>query len=389
MLNKPIKGFKMKVAIIDIKRNTPKYDLFLTDALMQESEMDFTLFIPSPDNGYFHCRTYSLPQFFKGPANNISNIVKGLNVITNYFLLIWILLRGRYDVVHFQWLALLEKTSIESFFLKIISKKSKIVFTVHNIYPHSIDIDRGSKAAICYKNNFLKIDKYISHYIVHTEKSKEDLASEYSIDKKRISVCNHGIFTPEKITKTEERNDTRLKICMFGSQNVYKGTDLLVSAVSRLTESNRDKISVTIAGLSSDYRDSECYLVAKKIGVVWIDKLLSEEELDSLIRNSDILVFPYRTISQSGALLLALSYCKPIIASDLPQFKETLDGFPDEAFFKSEDVDSLKSLLIKYIDGRVDYTPQLNAIKILLERYSWNNSAKHTFLAYKRAVGSN
>lgn len=381
-------GLKMKVAIIDIKRNTPKYDLFLTDALMQNSEIDITLFIPSPDDGYFHCRTYSLPQFFKGPANNVSNIVKGLNVITNYFLLLWILLRGRYDVVHFQWLALLEKSSIESFFIKIISKRSKIVFTAHNLYPHSIDIARDSKGAIYYKKNFLRIDKYISQYIVHTEKSKDDLSSEYYIDKKRISVCIHGIFTPEKITKTAERDDNRLRICMFGSQNVYKGTDLLVSAISKLTESYRDRIRVTIAGLSSDYRDSEWPLIAKKLGVVWEDKLLSEEELDSLIRNSDILVFPYRIISQSGALLLALSYCKPIIASDLPQFKETLDGFPDDAFFKSEDVDSLKSLLIKYIDERVDYTPQLNAIKSLLEKYSWSGSAKQTILTYKRALGS-
>ena len=39
---------------------------------------------------------------------------------------------------------------------------------------------------------------------------------------------------------------------------------------------------------------------------------------------ADVLLYPYRDITTSGALLTGLNYCKPIVASDLPPFREYL-----------------------------------------------------------------
>ena len=49
---------------------------------------------------------------------------------------------------------------------------------------------------------------------------------------------------------------------------------------------------------------------------------VEDAELASLITASDAVILPYRHIYQSGALLLAMTYGKAIIASDLPGFRD-------------------------------------------------------------------
>lgn len=99
--------------------------------------------------------------------------------------------------------------------------------------------------------------------------------------------------------------------------------------------------------------------------------------------DSDVLVFPYRNISQSGALLLALAFGKPMIVSKLSSFIETLDGFPEEAFIDVDSVESLKNAIIVHVDKKQTvFSQEINIISELQNKYSWNNSAKKTIRLY-------
>ena len=74
----------------------------------------------------------------------------------------------------------------------------------------------------------------------------------------------------------------------------------------------------------------------------WKSYFLSNDELYEEINNSDVLVLPYREISQSGVLLLSIYFEKNIICSDLPSFVETIHGDQDNSldhdfFFKNHD----------------------------------------------------
>ena len=91
---------------------------------------------------------------------------------------------------------------------------------------------------------------------------------------------------------------------------------------------------------------------------------------------------PYRNISQSGVLLLALSYRKPILTSDLSSFKETLHGYPDDYFFKREDTQSLADMLTRFVNGDIDKKMLCGIIDTLNNKYSWKETAKATLRAY-------
>ena len=132
----------------------------------------------------------------------------------------------------------------------------------------------------------------------------------------------------------------------------------------------------------SIFFESLPFLLLGSIISAIIEHFVSDETLYDAIGRSDLILLPYRKISQSGVLLLALSFRKPILTSDLPSFKETLEGYPDEYFFKSEDPKSLSKLLENFVDGKIDVVLQMGIIEKLNIKYSWAETAKSTLNAY-------
>ena len=61
-------------------------------------------------------------------------------------------------------------------------------------------------------------------------------------------------------------------------------------------------------------------------------------------------VFPYKMMSQSGAVKVAMNYNKPVIVSNLPGFKDEVVEGVNGLFFHSEDIESLKQVMKRCID---------------------------------------
>ena len=124
--------------------------------------------------------------------------------------------------------------------------------------------------------------------------------------------------------------------------------------------------------------------------ITWKAYFLSDEELYQEINAADLIVLPYRAISQSGVLLLSIYFGKLIICSDLPSFKETMQGeegnsFDNDLFFMNEDAVSLRNLIVRYIDGKIDEDAARKRINHLKSLYSWQSAAKATIEVYKGA----
>lgn len=169
---------------------------------------------------------------------------------------------------------------------------------------------------------------------------------------------------------------------MFGTQSYYKGTDLLVKAYSSLSEEERAKSECCIIGQTSPKFYGELKEIADKAGIKWTPTFVDESVLNSKIMSSDVIVTPYRAITQSGVLLKALNYKKPIIAADLPAFRETLKGFTEDMFFIPDDIEDLKNHLSTYINHTKEINTQLKSIEALQSLYSWDKSAHDTKLLY-------
>lgn len=375
----------MKIAVLDItSRNAVQYNPSLCKALANEG-VDVTLLAPSLKGNYEEFAYLKLlkivPQSWVSKKIIIKRILRTIEVFCNYVVVAFYVVFKRPDVLHIQWLPLTEVCSLELYILKlykIISPKIKIYLTAHNVYPHEL----SEAGKVKYKKRFLKVDKAIDGYMVHLNSSKVMMQKEYSISEHRLHVAYHGLYIPEGY-KLNEHSNEKVNIILYGYQTLYKGADLLVDAVGLLSSEIRNKINVEIIGSTDSILFTAYSEKASQLGIKWVNRFVSDEELYAAIGESDLILLPYRNISQSGVLLLALSYKKPILTSDLPSFKETLEGYPDDYFFKSADSRSLSEIIERFVSGKIDQDKIKSIISELNKKFAWKETAKATIRAYQ------
>ena len=367
--------------MVDISGKVLNYDIALCEAISKvlPCEESLVFLAPKIDSKKIECSCHKLisliPPFMQKSENKIKRCVKALEAICNYiYLIIWMCVK-RVDVLHLQWLPFLEISSIEKKFLKIlhtVSPKTKFYLTVHNLYPHNWN----EKRKISYRKRFCEVEHFFDNFIVHLQNSKKELCSEFCIAENRVYVVPHGVFVPKNLKIIPHERGEKLKLIMYGNQSFYKGTDILLDALALLPIELRNKVYTLIVGkTSSEY----LALLKQKIddlNVDFIPEFVPEDDLNKYIMESDVIVLPYREISQSGALLLALNFEKSIIVSDLPSFRETLLGVDENVFFEKGNAKSLAGLIRKYIEERVNLLKIQKEIKKLAEIYEWKKIAR-------------
>lgn len=372
----------MKIIIVDISGKVITYDNFLTESIANSLKVgNVRLLFPG------HGLLSLIPKKFKSSENVLKRLVKVAEALLNYVYITLLLMSSKVDVLHLQWLPFMEVNGWEIPILKIIkriSNRTKIVLTIHNVYPH----DMSNKNKRAYTERFCKAAKYIDEFIVHTNRSKADVIQNFSLCPNTINVCCHGMFIPKGIVPHKtNREGGKLHVLMFGIHSYYKGTDILVDAINALNEDYNKKVEARIIGSINDKYLAELKRKDVNSRISWLPYYLENAVLYQEINNCDLIVLPYRAISQSGVLLLSMYFEKLIICSDLPSFKETMRG--DEGncldsclFFRNEDAGSLRELLEMYIDGNINEDAVRNRVNHLKSLYSWQSAANATLNVY-------
>lgn len=376
----------MKVFVIDVSGRVLNYDIALCESLYHAAPGEVRLFLTDAQSYAGEVpvsRLLSLvPARYKNSDSIIKRGIKALEGLLNYSFFTVYCLFKRPDVIHFQWLPFLEFCCVERFFLRVIKaalKNTGLVLTIHNVFPHDFSGEKKEK----YRKRFQSVSPLFDAFIVHTEITKSVVNGEYAIAPERIFVVHHGVFEPDMsgIVESKTNDQDRLKLIVFGNQNPYKGTDLLIDAMSMLPDEQKNRIELSVLGQIQPAYYEEMRAREDGIAVQWKPYFVDDHTLYQAIVDSDVIVLPYREISQSGVLLLSLFFNKPIICSDLPSFKETMKGYPEELFFKSGEVKSLSGVLTRLItEGiREDVIP---IIAQLRSNYSWPAAAKITREVY-------
>jgi glycosyltransferase involved in cell wall biosynthesis len=109
---------------------------------------------------------------------------------------------------------------------------------------------------------------------------------------------------------------------LFGQIRRYKGLDTALDAIERLGE----RAHLVVAGRAGGAMRAVLDRAAAMRSVTLIDRALPDQELVDLLSGLDLAWLPYHRITGSGALMLALTAGVPVVASDLPFFREVVDG---------------------------------------------------------------
>jgi glycosyltransferase involved in cell wall biosynthesis len=116
-------------------------------------------------------------------------------------------------------------------------------------------------------------------------------------------------------------------------------------------------------------------------------RFISARELVALYRAADVVVYPYRAITTSGALATGLALRKTIVASDLAVFRELLTDRENALLVDPEDSAKFADALIELVQDaglRERLASRVRAMDF--GEQSWISIAKETVQAYECAL---
>jgi glycosyltransferase involved in cell wall biosynthesis len=351
---------KLSVLVLDLWCYIPYYDRYFCESLRQaevEPQLVAVSYYLDPD--YFRKHGLSNdPGIMDIVARlRLSNPIarRSLMLLECCLNMLALTLRiafSRPDILHIQWIPLVQRFPFDFWFMKFVRRRgSKIVYTVHNVLPH----DSGQRFVSIYQRIYSGVDALICH----TEAAKLQLQSDFSVDPRRIWVIPHGPLFHDSplpdVTAARARLGFSPKSCvilMQGMLKPYKGLDFLLDAW-RVVHARGLNAELVIAGSAEKDFEKEIRARVASLGVqgsVRLDlRFIPDEELSAYYQASDILVYPYKSITASGALATGLAHGRAIVATDLPGFRQLLQHGKNVLFVKYGDVKDLANTLDRLI----------------------------------------
>lgn len=322
----------MRVGVIDPSLFTLAYDRHLCEGLARAGA-DVTLFGRTlrPDEALVSQGYRFEPAFYRrterGARSRMSPTLAWLKALEH--VLESRRLAGRLgrecDVLHFQWSPL---PAWDQRTWRRLGRQRALIFTVHDTTPFL-----GRPTHPLQKVGWRALLDLAHGLIVHTESSRKVLV-DLGVPAEKIEVVHHGpLHGPAPVPQAPRQfvdpaPGRRGTILVFGEIKPYKGIDVLLRAAARLPRDLAAGWRIVIAGRPRcDLGELQALASASRVSVEWRPGFVPDAEIGPLFAQADLVVFPYRRIDASGALMLALPFGAPIIASRIGIFAEMLaDG---------------------------------------------------------------
>ena len=295
----------------------------------------------------------------------VSTKIKGFETLLYSFLATFHILFSHTDIVHIHNIG-------PAFFSPLLRFAGKrIILTYHSPnYEH--------KKWNAFARFMLKISESIALHNAHAV----IFVNKFQMDKfKHTTHAGKFYYIPNGIEKsTASSNDNLLRkweltiskyILAVGRITPEKGFDILINAFLRIDTDYK----LVIAGSAESETDYLNKLIdsADPERIVFTG-FVCGEPLRQLYSNAGLFVLSSISEGFPIVLLEAMSYCLPVVVSDIPATH--LVDLPKNCYFPSGDETALSILLaekMKYKPSKTDYN---------LDKYNWNQIAEDTVHIY-------
>lgn len=299
----------------------------------------------------------------------------------------------RYRVFHIHWpeaiwncknvlVAAVKASVLLVWFLVAKVNGAKIVWTVHNLQPHEGYHPRLSRL-------FSRaVTRLVDGFIQLSVVGQQQMQEMFPETRKKLSfIIPHGHYRdifPAPLSKLDARSRLNLPssvrvITFCGAIRRYKNIPGLINAFMEMTSGTEgDRLLIAGKAEPIEILDEILRSSADHPSISVSSRLLSEAEMREYVCAADLVVLPYSNILNSGAAILALSYCRPVLVPAMGAMLELQKAVGHDWVNTYEgDLDATKlSLALAAASGRDEMaSPNLSD-------FDWNRIARRTTEAY-------
>lgn len=255
-------------------------------------------------------------------------------------------------------------------------RKKNIIFTVHEVWGDDL-LTSPFRRYYCQLLHLL-LWFVVDDLVFISEMAKETFEKQAPGD--RYTVVSHGVITDEvrEISNAKRcfgYDESDILITQHGFVNPRKGFETFIKIAENLPE-----YEFLIAGGPRSEDNQEYYnkIQAAAPPNVSITGVLDSEDFHAAFVASDVAVMPYEAIFQSGIFNWCAAYEVPVVATEIPYFRDISKCFGAPLLFPPRDdeigAERIKQLITnpdlqeQVSKGLMRYTEQ-NDIQSVVERY--------------------
>ncbi len=316
--------------------------------------------------------SFEIASFNGNSALNFESIRTGLAILEKAR-------RLKPDIIHF------ETTSGRLLWtLPLMRNIAPIVISVHDPHPHS-----GESPL---KKKIIRFFSYRigDRYILHNRFQLDQFCREYKISPEKVDYTPLGEYSLYRAYLDLLAPVDPSMMLFFGRLSPYKGLETLFKAAPLVCQRLHGARFVVAGRPIPGYQLPPIPDLPNSGKLEIIQDYIPNHRLAELFQQAAMIICPYTDATQSGVVMTAYAFWKPVIATRVGGLPEYIEDGITGALVEPENPEQLANSILEWHSKLINNDGQQNIANAIhqkcLEEFSWNKIADQTLEIYQRTI---
>jgi glycosyltransferase involved in cell wall biosynthesis len=306
--------------------------------------------------------------------------------------------KNRFDVVQFGDL----RFATDLLPLALLRRRDAVVADIcHNVTPFT---SGGAFSASRISGRLYRaIYRQFDVVFVHHERNRRLFVETFGVPAEATESIfhpNEEIFLDLRGAKSpgDLRRETGIPpdaqvVLFFGTLSRYKGVDLLLEAFAAIA-AERPQAHLAVAGFpAADFDTAAHHRMVERLAISprvhFFERYVDSADVAAWHELADVVVFPYREIYQSGAVQVAMTTGRAIVASRVGAFEDVIENEVNGLLVPPGDPAALSGAIGRLLDdAELRSRLAARAAADAADRFSWRRLADAILARYELEIAS-
>lgn len=259
--------------------------------------------------------------------------------------------------------------------------KIPIVLNIHDPEPHSGEHNWRTDMA-----RWLTFRR-VKRFIMHSTAGKADFCARWGVSESHVVVVPLGVYDVfcEWMNPTIQEEDRT--VLFFGRLSPYKGLEVLYRAAPIVAEQVPGVRFVVVGRPIRGYQPPAAPSLSNQGRIEQICDYVSNARLAELFQRATMVVCPYTDATQSGVILTAYAFGKPVVATTVGGLPEYVTDDQTGILVPPNDSESLAAAIVGLLVDRTRRERLSKGIqRARATELGWDRIAQQTIKVYEEAL---